>query len=99
MPVTKGPEPDATATATTGTTSVEAPAGVIVGRGLRILGETRVPGASQILDGKIKSGVLHIAAAVVARSLLGGLGVALVAANSYSKSTSGKNLLEQVKTY
>jgi hypothetical protein len=96
MPV-KGNEPDATTT-TTGTTQVEAPAGVIIGRGLRILGETRVPGASQILDGKLKSGVFHIIAAVAARALIGGVGVALVAADSYSKSTSGKGLLERVRS-
>jgi hypothetical protein len=94
MPVTKGNEPDAT----TGTTFAEAPAGVVVGRGVRILGETRVPGASQFLDGKLKSGLLHVAVGVLARSLFGGVGVALVAANSYSKSTSGKSLLGRVKS-
>lgn len=93
MPVTKGSESDAT----TGAAFTEAPAGVVVGRGVRILGETRVAGASQILDGKLKSGLFHVAAGVLARSLFGGVGVALVAANSYSKSTSGKGLLGRVK--
>jgi hypothetical protein len=95
MPVTKS---DADAAPSATSTQVEAPTGVIVGRGIRVLGETQVPGASQILDGKLKSGLFHIVAGVVARGLIGGLGVALVAANSYSKSTSGKNLLERVKS-
>lgn len=95
MPVTKGNEPEATTGAAPVFTAT--PTGTLVGRGLRVVAESRVPGGSQLLDGKLKSGVFHLAAGVLARSLFGGIGVALVAANSYSKSTSGKGLIKRVK--
>lgn len=64
---------------------------------MRILAETGVaPGSSLILDGKVRSGTLHLALGAAARALLGPLGAGLVAANSYSRSVRGRNLFELV---
>lgn len=62
--------------------------------GLKILGETVCPGASLLLDGKIKSGVLHAGGGFLAKLALGVPGLVLVAANSYSQSVTGRNLIE-----
>ncbi len=66
---------------------------------LKILGEVAlVPGASRLIDGDVKDGSLHAAAGLLVRGLVGGpigvIGSLLVAANSYSRSTSGRNLGE-----
>lgn len=71
---------------------------VVIGRGLKILGETLVPGASLALDGKILPGAVHLAGALVARWALGPVGWFLVAANSYSKSVTGRNLPEHLQS-
>ena len=71
----------------------ETAGGVVVGRTLKIAGETVVPGASLIIDGNVRSGALHAVGGIVARSLLGPVGVGIVALNSYKKSTSGTGLL------
>jgi hypothetical protein len=69
---------------------------VVIGRGIKILGETLVPGASLVLDGKILPGAVHLVGGLVARWALGPVGWLLVAANSYSKSVTGRNLPEHL---
>jgi len=60
---------------------------------LKVAGEGLiVPGASLVVDGDLKGGAIHIAGAYVARALIGPIGWALVAADSYSVSVSGKHL-------
>jgi Family of unknown function (DUF6072) len=71
----------------------EVSGGKLVARGLKLVGEKVVPGASLILDGNIGAGALHVVAGSLARTVLGPLGLLLVAANSYSKSTTGRGLL------
>ncbi|HEY4088951.1 MAG TPA: DUF6072 family protein [Bryobacteraceae bacterium] len=51
-----------------------------------------IPGASLLLDGNIKGGATHLAGAYVARAVLGPIGWAYFAADSFSLSVSGKNL-------
>jgi len=63
---------------------------------LKLLGEGIVPGASLLFDGKFAQGGAHLLAGAVARAALGPLGVAVVIANSYSSSTTGKNLLNHI---
>jgi len=75
----------------------EPTSGVILARGLKIAGETIVPGASLLLDGEVASGVTHLVVGTLARMAFGPLGLLLVAADSYSKSVSGKSLLEQFR--
>jgi hypothetical protein len=66
------------------------------GNGIKLLGEVVVPGASQFIDGNIKSGGLHLLGSVAAIALLGGPGGLLVSAllrgNSFTTSTLHKSL-------
>src|SRR3954452_17999726 len=68
---------------------------VVIGRGIKILGETVVPGASLVLDGEILPGAAHLVGGLVARWALGPVGWLLVAAIFYSKSVKVKSLAEQ----
>jgi hypothetical protein len=77
-------------------TATQAASSSPVLNGVKVAGETLVvPGASLLLDGNVKDGTTHIVAAFVARALLGPLGWAYVAADSFSKSVSGKHLHQQ----
>jgi len=65
-------------------------------KGIKLLGEVVVPGASQFIDGNIRSGTLHLVGAVAAVAMLGGPGGFLLAAllrgNSFTSSTVHKPL-------
>ena len=77
--------------------TTETSGSVLLGRGVKILGEAGfVPGSSLLLEGKVTSGAVHAAVGLAARSLLGPIGWALVAANSYATSVNGKGLIESV---
>jgi hypothetical protein len=64
------------------------------GNGIKLLGEIVVPGASQFIDGNIRSGGLHLLGAIASMALLGGptgfLVSALVRGNSFTSSTLHK---------
>jgi hypothetical protein len=62
---------------------------------VKLVGELFVPGASLLIDGKILQGGAHAVVGTLARAALGPIGLILVAANSYSTSSTGKNLLKQ----
>jgi hypothetical protein len=62
---------------------------------VKLVGEAFVPGASLLMDGKILAGGAHLIVGAWARAALGPVGLALVIANSYSQSATGKNLLKQ----
>ena len=81
---------------TTPGTADEPASDVTLGRALKIAGETITPGASLILDGNVRLGVLHMLGAGLARSIAGPFGIGYLALNSYSKSTSGKFLHEHL---
>ena len=49
-----------------------------------------------LLDGKILAGGAHLLVAGLAGAVLGPVGVGLVMANSYSTSSTGKNLLKHL---
>jgi len=66
------------------------------GNTVKLVAEAMLPGASQFVDGNIKSGFAHLVLSGVAWSLLGPLGVLLVRANSYSYSVSEKHLHNQI---
>jgi hypothetical protein len=67
----------------------------ILKNGARLLGETILtPGASLLCDGQVKSGLLHVGAGLIARFTLGMPGLLVVAADSYSKTVTGKSLLQ-----
>lgn len=68
----------------------------VLNNGVKVAGEALVvPGASLLLDGNVKGAATHIVAAFIARALLGPVGWAYVAANSFSVSVSGKHLHQQ----
>jgi hypothetical protein len=62
---------------------------------IKLVGEAVMPGASLLMDGKILQGGAHLLVGAAAKVFLGPIGVAFVIANSYAKSTTGKNLLKQ----
>jgi hypothetical protein len=62
----------------------------------RLLGESMLPGASLMMDGKVVTGAAHALLGFGARALAGPAGIVLVAANSYSKSVTGKYLWDHV---
>lgn len=65
----------------------------VLKNGARLIGETIItPGTSLLCDGQIKSGLLHVGAGLIARFTLGMPGLLLVAADSYSKTVTGKSL-------
>lgn len=62
---------------------------------VKLVGEAFLPGASLLMEGKILQGGAHLIAGAAARAFLGPIGWALVIANSYSNSTTGKGILKQ----
>ena len=62
----------------------------VLKNGVKIIGETLLPGASLLLDGNVPNGALHAVAGIGARMVLGPIGLLLVAVDSYSKSVSEK---------
>ena len=64
--------------------------------GIKLVGEVIVPGASQFIDGDIRSGGLHLLGALASVAVLGGpAGLAvsmLVRGNSFTSSTLDKSL-------
>jgi hypothetical protein len=76
-----------------------------VGNGVKLVGEVVVPGASELIEGNVRSGVVHfliggVLVAVLAPvfPLLAGLTGIGVRLNSYAQSVSGKNLVEAVRS-
>lgn len=68
---------------------------VSAGNGVKLLGEVLVPGASQFIDGNVKSGSLHLLGAVASVAFFGPAGVllsVLVRGNSFTSSTLRKPL-------
>lgn len=66
-----------------------------VGNAVKLIGESFVPGASLLMDGKILAGGAHMLIGAWAKAALGPIGLALVIANSYTTSSTGKSLIKQ----
>ena len=64
----------------------------VLANGAKLVGESVLPGASLLLDGKFVNGALHSVAGFGAKMALGPIGVALICADSFSKSVTDKNL-------
>lgn len=62
---------------------------------IKLVGEVFIPGASLLMDGKILAGGAHFVAGTLAKIALGPIALFAVIANSYSTSTTGKNLIKQ----
>ena len=65
--------------------------------GAKILGESVIPGDSLLMDGQFINGAAHAAVGIFARIAMGPLAVALVCADSFSKSVTDKFLWDHVK--
>lgn len=67
-----------------------------VNNAVKLAGEGLIaPGTSLLLDGDIKGGAVHLVVGLAAKALLGPIGWVLVAADSFSRSTTGKGLQDQ----
>jgi len=68
----------------------------ILANGAKLIGEAVLPGARLLLDGKFVNGAVHSVAGLGARAALGPLGVALICADSFSKSVTDKFLWDHM---
>jgi hypothetical protein len=68
----------------------------VINNGVKLVGETMIPGASLLLDGNLVNGAAHAAVAVAAATFVAPWAVVVVIADSFSKSVSGKNLWDHV---
>jgi hypothetical protein len=87
--------------ATTSKSAPKAPAtaGTMAINGVKLVADLGVlPGASQFVDGNVKSGVLYVVGGLAARAFLGPIGWLAFGADSASKSISGKHLYEHFFT-
>jgi hypothetical protein len=66
----------------------------VIKNGVKLIGERIIPGASLLMDGKIAEGSLHALLGLGAKAAFGLPGLFVLAANSYSKSVTGKGILE-----
>ncbi len=66
--------------------------GNVFANGVKLFGETVIPGASLLMDGQFCNGIAHTAVGIGARLALGPIGLVLVCADSFSKSTTDKTL-------
>ncbi|WP_417798737.1 DUF6072 family protein [Terasakiella pusilla] len=64
-----------------------------ISNGVKLVGETLLPGTSLLMDGRVKEGAAHVAVGLAARVLLGPIGWGLVAANSFANSVSNQGLV------
>ena len=64
--------------------------------GAKLFGETLLPGTSLLMDGQFVDGIAHSVVGLAARVALGPLGLVLVCADSFSKSTTDKNLWDHI---
>jgi hypothetical protein len=65
----------------------------VVENGVKLVGERILPGSSLMMDGDIKGGLTHAALGLVARAAFGPVAWFAVAADSYSRSVTGKGLI------
>lgn len=71
--------------------------GHVVTNGVKLAGDALLaPGTSLILDGQIGSGIARVVVGFAARAFLGPVGWFVVAADAYTKSTTGNGLLDRV---
>jgi len=73
---------------------MDLPSNKTIENAIKLLGEAIMPGASLLMDGKIVSGSIHLIVGAWARVVFGPVGAALVGANSFSESTTGKSILQ-----
>ena len=70
------------------------PGGEVVNAVKLVADQVLLPGVSLMMQGNVVGGLIHGVVGIAGRTLLGPMGWVLTGLNSYSKSTSGKNLWE-----
>jgi len=63
---------------------------------VQLASEFVVPGGSNLINGDIKQGGMHVLLGLAAGAVLGPVGIFAVAANSFSKATTGRHLYEHL---
>ncbi len=76
---------------------------IVLGNSLKLLGEVFIPGASEMLEGKLASGIAHnVVAGVATLALVGvspifaGVAVFAVKADSFSRSVNGRSVFSML---
>lgn len=64
--------------------------------GLQFASELVIPGGSNLVNGDFKQAGIHALLGVVAGALFGVPGLVAVAANSFTKATTGRSLVEHL---
>lgn len=64
--------------------------------GVKLVGETMLPGASLLMDGNVVQGAAHLAVGAAAAAFVAPWAVVLVVADSFSKSVSGKHIWDHI---
>ncbi len=64
--------------------------------GLQFASEMVIPGGSNLINGDYKTAGVHAVLGLVAGALFGTPGLVLVAANSFTKATTGRSLVEHL---
>jgi hypothetical protein len=85
------------ATKTAAHTSDEPSGSLTASRGIKLVGEAVAPGTSLLLDGDVGLGSIYLVGGWIAKKALGPIGWFLVAADSYSRSVTGRNLIDHVR--
>jgi hypothetical protein len=67
-----------------------------VENGVKLVGESFLPGTSLMMDGDIRGGLAHAALGLLASAVLGPVALFAVAADSYSRSVTGKGLIDHL---
>ena len=68
----------------------------VVENGVKLVGEGILPGSSLMMDGDIKGGLAHAAVGLLVRAAFGPVAWFAVAADSYSRSVTGKGLIDHL---
>lgn len=71
------------------------PVGMVT-NGIKMVGETMLPGASLLMDGNLVNGAAHAALGIAAVTFIAPWAGLIVVADSFSKSVTGKNLWDHV---
>lgn len=66
--------------------------------GVQFASEVVLPGGSNLVNGDFLTGGIHAVVGLAAKSVFGLPGLLVVSANSFSKATTGKNLIDLMKS-
>jgi Family of unknown function (DUF6072) len=65
--------------------------------GVKFASEVLIPGGSNLVKGDFVTGAIHAVLGLAARAMFGLPGLLIVSANSFSKATTGRNLMENMR--